>query len=526
MDTTRRARPGLALLVAVAVLALIAGGLSLIGRFGAPPTSGPVAVATDTADDGDACPTDAAAAEPGAADPNAGDPDAQASCLGDPDEFSAGKRGSGKVDANTINASGQSQPVSAPAAPTPSGFSPQVRLGYTVGDQWEPAIAADRFGHIYMLYAQYGGVPGCSACLSPTQVFQMSSDHGATWSTPRPFDIGAKGWDSQLVVDPVDGRTLWGAWLSKNKSDIVVGKSSDFGATWTETIVDDTNAGTDKPILAVRGPNVYVAYDHTQTVWVSFTHNGGATWASVKANQTSGNGTVGWSLPGGGTVAPNGDVHFAWAGYTQNGGAKGPVTLYVGTSRDGGTTWSQKTIDVSGTPPDCSADLCGWAFLGAQMTMASDDRGTLYGLWNGSAQGTKEAPERTWFSKSTDGGRTWSPKADVSTAPQGIAHAFPAIVAGAAGDVRIAWMDARAPGGSLWNVYYRSSTNGGASWSTELDISSYVSGFAYIQPAGFEYPFGDYFELAIDEQGTTHAVFGEGLNYDSPGSIWYTRGTG
>ena len=34
----------------------------------------------------------------------------------------------------------------------------------------------------------------------------------------------------------------------------------------------------------------------------------------------------------------------------------------------------------------------------------------------------------------------------------------------------------------------------------------------------------DYFELSIDEAGTTHAVFGEGLNYDAPGSIWYTRG--
>lgn len=515
MDTTRRARPGQVLLVAVALLAIVMGGMSLVLRLGAPPISGPVAVTTNGPEDADPCPTDADAAEP----------DAQAGCLGDPDAFSAGKRSAATVEADVVHASGQNKPLSAPAAPT-SGFSPQVRLGYTVGDQWEPAIAADRFGHVYMLYAQYGGVPGCSACLSPTQVFQMSSDHGATWSAPRQFDVGAQGWDSQLVVDPVDGRTLWGAWLSKNKSDIVVGKSSDFGATWTEKVVDDTNAGTDKPILAVRGPNVYVAYDHTQTVWVSSTHDGGTTWSSVKANQSGGNGTVGWSLPGGGTVAPNGDVHFAWAGYTQNGGAKGPVTLYMGTSRDGGNTWSQTTIDVSGTPPDCSADLCGWAFLGAQMTMASDDGGALYALWNASTQGTKGAPERIWFSKSTDGGRTWSPKADVSTASQGVAHAFPAIAAGAAGDVRIAWMDARAPGGSLWNVYYRSSTNGGASWSGELDISSYVSGYSYIQPAGFEYPFGDYFELAIDDQGTTHAVFGEGLNYDSPGSIWYTRGKG
>jgi hypothetical protein len=158
------------------------------------------------------------------------------------------------------------------------------------------------------------------------------------------------------------------------------------------------------------------------------------------------------------------------------------------------------------------------------MSMTSDAGGTLYGLWNGGPREPKGAPERIWFARSTDGGLTWSTKEDVSEAPAGVAHAFPAIVAGAAGDVRIAWMDARAPGGELWNVYYRSSIDRGTTWTAEQDISSAVPGFAYILPAGFEYPFGDYFELDIDEGGTTHAIFGEGLNYDSPGSIWYTRG--
>src|SRR5260370_41205625 len=37
-----------------------------------------------------------------------------------------------------------------------SGFAPQKRLGYRNGDQWEPAMAADAHGHIYVLYPQYG----------------------------------------------------------------------------------------------------------------------------------------------------------------------------------------------------------------------------------------------------------------------------------------------------------------------------------------------------------------------------------
>ena len=212
-------------------------------------------------------------------------------------------------------------------------------------------------------------------------------------------------------------------------------------------------------------------------------------------------------------------MFFAWSGYAQNGGAKGAVTLFISKSTDGGATWTTQVQDVSGAPPNCLG--CGWAYLGAQMTLTSDAAGALYTLWNAGA--VDKGPERIYFARSTDAGRTWSAKADVSSAPANVAHAFPAIVAGAANDVRIAWMDARAPG-ALWNTYYRSSTNGGVTWSTEADLSTATPGYTYIKPEGYNFPFGDYFEIDIDERGTTQAVWGEGNNYDSPGSIWYARG--
>ena len=35
--------------------------------------------------------------------------------------------------------------------PALASFSPQVRVGFTQGDQWEPSIAADGYGHVYIL---------------------------------------------------------------------------------------------------------------------------------------------------------------------------------------------------------------------------------------------------------------------------------------------------------------------------------------------------------------------------------------
>lgn len=431
----------------------------------------------------------------------------------------------GEIKAEVINSS-PIQPASVPAA-APSGFTPQTRLGFNVENEWEPAIAADRLGHIYMLYAQYTGVPGCDEddCSNPTQVLQISNDRGSTWGSP--FVIYPQGastggqWDSQIVVDPVDGQTVYASFMQNNKSDIVVGKSTDFGITWDFVTADATNSGTDKPILAVRGQDVYVVYNHAQTIWSANSHDGGQTFTEVKVNQ---NGKLGWSLAGGGTVTPNGHVFFAWAGYESNGGAKGKVTLFVSKSTNGGATWTTTTIDVSSSPPDCSSMLCGWAFLGAQLVMTSDSAGNIYLLWN--AGSTAKGPERIYFAKSTDGGNTYSAKVDVSAAPAGTHHAFPAIAATGNGDVRISWMDARAVNGGIdkWNVYYRSSTNGGSTWSNEVDLSTFVSGHSYILQDGFRFPFGDYYEIDIDEQGTSHLIFGEALNYDSPGSIWYVKG--
>jgi hypothetical protein len=406
-----------------------------------------------------------------------------------------------------------------------ASFAPQTRLGYHTGDQWEPALAADTHGHIYVLYPQYGVVPNCPDCTIPTISLQVSNDNGITWEAPKPLLPFTSGqFDAQIAVDPMDHQTVYASWLQNEKRDVMVARSLDFGRTWSFSVAERGRDEADKPVLAVHGTDVYVGFNHDQEFSVAASHDGAQTFRVIHVNP---NAASGWSLAGGATVDPSGNAYFGWTAYAKFEMRTRPVSIYVSRSVDGGRTWSTTLLDVSSAPPDCEAQSCETGFLGPQVALASDSAGALYALWN--AGSTNGGPENMYFSSSTTGGSTWSARASVSDAGPAVEHCFPAIAAGAAGDVRIAWMDTRSvdvahPDRPLWNTLYRSSTNGGATWSPEMRLSGPARGYDYILPSGFRFPFGDYFGLAIDSEGATHAVWGEGRNYKSPGSIWYTRG--
>jgi len=415
--------------------------------------------------------------------------------------------------------------TTAQAALAASSFTPQMRAGYHTGDQWEPAIAADGYGHVYILYPQYGAVPECASCTAPSIALLVSSDNGLSWQPSKallPFSTGQ--FDPQIMVDPVDRQTVYASWLQNDKRDIVVARSLNFGRNWSFSWAERGREDADKPVLTVRGAEVYVGFNHDEKFFVAASHDAGQTFGVVQVNPNAGPGS---SLAGGATVDPLGTIYFGWTAYARREMPTNPVSIFVSRSTDGGRTWSTALLDVSSAPPECAKQNCETGFLGAQIALASDASGALYALWNaGAANG---GPERIYFSSSTTEGASWSERANVSEAARGVEHAFPALAAGASGDVRIAWMDARATepahaDHSLWNTYYRTSTNGGATWSAETRLSGPAPGYDYILPGGFRFPFGDYFGLAIDGDGTTQAVWGEGRDYKSPGSIWYARG--
>ena len=99
-------------------------------------------------------------------------------------------------------------------------------MGFAAGDDWEPAVAADRYSHVYLLYKHYD-VPGQATCSSCDRhlLLQVSSDNGKTWSAPTPIDpedVTGGQYDAQIAVDPVDGQTVYASFLQNSKSSIAV----------------------------------------------------------------------------------------------------------------------------------------------------------------------------------------------------------------------------------------------------------------------------------------------------------------
>ena len=351
--------------------------------------------------------------------------------------------------------------AAAPAASGP-GFTFPVRLGFVEGDDWEPSIAADRFGHVYALWTHYGDDPGCEGCASPHMELQISSDGGATWSEPRPLKkTDVRQDDPQIAVDPVDGRTVYAAYMEGGKASEYVAKSVDFGRTWTREVVEHFKSPTDKDILAVRGQDVYLGWSRNANVWVSSSHDGGETWSVARAISRPQKNTREFTLASGGAVDSHGAVYFAWNGTNHGHGALGPVYLYVSKSVDGGVSWKTQRIASSFGGRHCGCE--GWAYWGPRSRSRST---TPTGCTScGTGTGAEFAPTRLFFASSSDGGETWRreqgrvarPAADESRLPCARRRGATGTSAPPGMDDRNGFDSGSDDPRARWNTYFRSS---------------------------------------------------------------------
>ncbi len=427
-----------------------------------------------------------------------------------------------------------------PFAPNCNG-APQGGTTYT-GSEVEPWVDVDPTNtqNLIGVYQQdrisTGGANG--------QGTSISSDGGATWtqtplaSWPRfsrchGASAGSRG-DYERATDPwvsfgPDGDAYQISLGFNDTRDsanaVLVSESQDAGATWgpvTTLIRDaDPNVFNDKESITAdqTDPNyVYAVWDRLvfpteRAGGASFltaaafkgpamlarTIDGGATWEDARPIFDPGRNdqTIGNQI----AVLPNGELVNIFA-YLRNDNRIGSrASVAVIRSTDKGESWSAPIIvdrlgsvgvtdPVDGTPVRTGNII---------PEIATDERaGTnnVYAVWQ-DARFTGFQGDQIAFSKSTDGGKTWSRpvriNGDTST------QAFnPSVVVDDQGNLGVTYYDFRNESPATpeleTDTWFLRSTNGGASWSEErMTPSSFDMRAA---PFARGYFVGDYEGLA------------------------------
>ncbi len=358
--------------------------------------------------------------------------------------------------------------------------------------------------------------------------YYRSTDNGLTWSSSLvpgfPGDTSPKGVASPLhhfnaASDPVlafdSSGNVYYAGLVLNITGspgvIVFSSVRAFVAKFTNDGENFAGAlilgggPADKPWIAVDttgGPNngnVYVAFDSFGT-FVTRSTDGGLTFSRPIPIKSGG------VFPGV-TVDATGNVFVSTIHFTGKSAAK----ILVAKSTDAGLSFTKPIVIAQITP--LPSPLPGNFFRTATVPQITADSGGVYIVWDDFTTGQSNI----LFSRSTDGGTTWSTPVRVNDVATG-QHFFPTI-ASAGGVLSVAWYDSRLNTcGSLicsLDVFYAHSTDRGTTFSPNIRVTTVPFNPNMVlrtDPGGALNPFlGDYISIAATPSGV-HPVWTDNRN--------------
>jgi hypothetical protein len=296
-----------------------------------------------------------------------------------------------------------------------------------------------------------------------------SFDKGANWEDPVvvKFDNQANFFNDKetLTADPTD-------------SDLVY-------VTWQRIVAPSENASARAGVRAAAFRSL---------AWFARSDDGGASYDVVKPILNPGNKaqTIGNQI----VVLPNGDLVMVFnlirnVGSNRNRG----FTVAVMRSTDKGDTWSAPIVvdrlltDGVRDPADGHDVRTGDII---PQIAVDDENGNLYAVWQ---DDRFTGQEQIAFSRSTDGGRTWSAAQRISTVG-GVNQAFtPTVRVADDGTVAVQYYDFRVDDPTTTpplttDTWLLRSTNGGTSWTEErIGTSSFDMTTA---PDALGYFVGDY----------------------------------
>ena len=363
--------------------------------------------------------------------------------------------------------------------------------------------------------------------------YAFSTDGGASFTHRRPEPPP----DGYLYGDPVlatgpSGEVYFANLMTVGGglySTVGVSKSADGGQTFGPP-VDAVNAYTntddvmDKPWLAVdASPSKYRG--SVYVTWTYFAPSGETVILFARSND----GGTSFSAPGalspidtagvqGSAIAvgPAGEVYVAWLD-----GHVVPTGISVLKSTDGGATFGSR---VTVATLDELTMLTGGGGVRANSfpSLAVDGAGRVHVSW--AALPTVSGTDRSdvFYSRSTDGGATFSTARRLNDDATATTQAMPALAASPGGKVAVRWIDRRddPANDALTGVSMAISADGGATFGRSFRVTDTTFAYGPVDPGLGRGYHGDYDGLAWSD-GTLFVTWSDERGSDP--DVYFAR---
>jgi len=344
------------------------------------------------------------------------------------------------------------------------------------------------------------------------QMMYFSADAGSTWSRVEIHPLRTNMSDPGVAFDSAGNVYTSTLDYTGNQTAVEVHKSTDHGQTWPTRIVVDDASGNDKELFAVDYQNassckdqIYVGWDNGHNQFVSSTTAPNSGVFAPKIVVQSKDFTIAGALAVGppaaaGSPAP---VYYVWTDTKTK-------TINFSKSTNCGATWTPfkaiattKNSFDTGIPAQCVRRALIYPSIDADRS-ASARRGWIYVVWNdftavqsnGCVATTDPNNNNIWYTRSADGGATWSTPAMLNANIAFADHFNQWMgVDDATGTIHVSWRDTRNdPNRVKTDVYYTNSTDG-LTFMPEVRITTAMSD----EPTAGASPdqYGDYEGLAV-----------------------------
>ncbi|MEO8382955.1 MAG: pre-peptidase C-terminal domain-containing protein, partial [Acidobacteriota bacterium] len=351
---------------------------------------------------------------------------------------------------------------------------------------------------------------------SGTQGMYYSADGGVTWGQTNLSLASGDSFHSDPTVDWSSDGTAWSTTMGINSGATVLKvqsyKSTNGGATWTfDGTISGSQTNTDKQMQWIDHSASSAYANNNYVIW----HNGNPAYMNRRTSsgwgtpiQVSNSAATGTCI--GADVKTNsaGDVF----GFFPDTGSRG---IFVVKSTNGGTSYGTPVKLVTtydsydiGVPSFAGRRILVYVSGGAYKNGTTNN---VYALWadlSGDTGCTTASNEpgsnvsstcktRVWFSRSTDGGTTWSARTKINN-QSGLNDQFNPFLAvdETNGTIGAIYYDTVADSGrKKVDVYYQMSADGGATWDAAVKVTTAMTDET-ISGADSGNQFGDYNSLS------------------------------